>query len=98
MDVQEMLENNKLVITLGFSVFSFTNYLTRYIIPESACRTTQQRWKWRNVATSFIHSFITGIWSPLAFYQVTRTGSMFKIRFNTFINENKKNIGFNKTR
>lgn len=69
MDVQEMLENNKLVITLGFSVFSFTNYLTRYIIPESACRTTQQRWKWRNVATSFIHSFITGIWSPLAFYQ-----------------------------
>ena len=26
------------------------------------------RWKWRNVLTSFIHSFVTGVWAPLAFY------------------------------
>lgn len=92
-----MLENNKLVITLGFSVFSFTNYLTRFIIPESACRTTQQKWKWRNVATSFIHSFITALWSPLAFYQVTRTISP-NLKLGLIHLDHNKNIGFYKTR
>lgn len=27
------------------------------------------QWKWRNVATSLIHSIITGVWAPLVFYQ-----------------------------
>merc|ERR1711860_132190 len=26
-------------------------------------------WKWKNVATSLIHSFITGLWAPILFYQ-----------------------------
>jgi len=63
------LENNKLVVVLGVLVFSFTNYLTRFIVPASACKTVQQKWKWKNVATSLIHSFITGVWAPLLFYQ-----------------------------
>ena len=62
--------DTKLVVALGVAVFSFTNYLTRYLVPDTACKSLQQRWKWKNVATSLFHSFITGIWSPIAFYQV----------------------------
>lgn len=54
---------------LGLVTFSTTNFLTRLILPITAQQTRQQSWKWRNVATSLIHSVITGVWSPLAFYQ-----------------------------
>lgn len=63
------MEDKKLFIVVGFTVFSVTNYLTRFIVPASATKTKQQRWKWKNVATSLLHSFITGIWAPIAFYQ-----------------------------
>lgn len=56
-------------VCLGLATFTTTNFLTRFILPNSANQTKQQSWKWRNVATSLIHSVITGIWSPLAFYQ-----------------------------
>lgn len=69
--VSSWLENNKLVIVVGVAVFSITNYLTRLIVPASASNTFQQRWKWKNVATSLIHSFITGLWAPILFYQVS---------------------------
>jgi len=55
-------------IGLGLTTFTIVNFLTRFIIPKLASQTQQQRWKWRNVTTSLIHSLITGIWSPLAFY------------------------------
>ena len=58
------------VITIGFITFATVNFLTKYIVPPQASQTVQQRWKWRNVATSFLHSLITGIWAPLCFYQV----------------------------
>ena len=60
----------KTVIATGFLTFSAVNYLTRFVIPDSACQNPQQSWKWRNVATSFLHSLITGIWAPICFYQV----------------------------
>lgn len=60
---------NALYIGLGFTVFSLTNYLTKYVVPDSATNSFQQKWKWRNVATSLFHSIITGVWSPIAFYQ-----------------------------
>ena len=28
----------------------------------------QASWKWRNIATSLVHSTITAVWSPLGFY------------------------------
>ena len=28
----------------------------------------QAAWKWRNIATSLVHSAITAVWSPLGFY------------------------------
>ena len=58
------------VITLGFITFTTVNYLTKYLVPVQASQTVQQKWKWRNVATSFVHSLITGLWAPLCFYQV----------------------------
>ena len=61
----------KTVIATGFITFSTVNFLTRFVIPDSACQNPQQSWKWRNVATSFLHSLITGIWAPICFYQVT---------------------------
>jgi len=63
------MEDNKVFVVIGLSVFSATNYLTNFLVPDSANKTAQQRWKWKNVATSLFHSFITGIWAPLAFYQ-----------------------------
>ena len=58
------------VIALGFVTFTTINYLSKFVVPATACQTSQQKWKWRNVATSFIHSLITGVWAILCFYQV----------------------------
>jgi len=57
------------VVAAGFVTFALVNYLTKYVVPAEACQTSQQKWKWRNVATSFLHSLITGIWAPICFYQ-----------------------------
>ena len=70
MEDSENFCSHKTVISIGFITFSLVNYLTKFIVPVIACQTPQQRWKWRNVATSFIHSFITGVWAPICFYQV----------------------------
>jgi len=59
----------KTVIAAGFITFSLVNYITKFIIPSEACHNHQQRWKWRNVATSLVHSFITGVWAPICFFQ-----------------------------
>ena len=48
-------------VAAGVLFFSSVNYLTRYTVPTAATKTFQSRWKWRNVLTSFIHSFITGV-------------------------------------
>lgn len=72
MEVRRELEDGpdfRLVILLGFVAFSGSNYLAGFLVPESATKTDQQRWKWKNVATSLFHSVITGIWSPIVFYQ-----------------------------
>lgn len=63
------------VVAAGFVTFALVNYLTKYVVPAEACQTSQQKWKWRNVATSFLHSLITGIWAPICFYQVTAARS-----------------------
>jgi len=58
-----------LLIGVGVVVFTLVNWLTAYLVPSSACQTVQQKWKWRNVATSLVHSVITAVWAPVAFYQ-----------------------------
>lgn len=60
--------NYQTYIALSVVSFSLVNFLTRYAIPTCATNTFRQSWKWRNVATSLVHSFVTGIWAPLAFY------------------------------
>jgi len=67
--LEDLLMDDKLLILLGMFTFSLTNYFTRFLVPDSATKSFQQKWKWRNVATSLLHSIITGIWSPIAFYQ-----------------------------
>jgi len=67
-DMATELADSKVMIAIGFTLFSTVNYLTKFIIPVSATKTYQQKWKWRNVATSFVHSFITGVWSPVVLY------------------------------
>merc|ERR1719228_2187718 len=59
----------QLVIGIGSVTFAVVNSLTGLIVPEVACQTRQQKWKWRNVATSLVHSLVTGVWAPLSFYQ-----------------------------
>lgn len=61
--------NYMLVVGGGMATFALVNYVTGWLVPDMANKTFQQRWKWRNVATSLVHSIITGIWAPLAFYQ-----------------------------
>ena len=63
--------NYNLVIAVGFVTFATVNYLTKFVVPAQACQTAPQKWKWRNVATSLLHSLITGIWAPICFYQVS---------------------------
>lgn len=57
------------VVALGAATFATINYLTRWLLPASACGSVAQRWKWRNVATSLAHSLVSGCWAPTAFYQ-----------------------------
>ena len=54
----------------GAATFLLTNFLTGLLVPPTASQNPQQRWKWRNVATSLVHSVITGTWALAAFYQV----------------------------
>jgi len=68
----EGIENGcdyRIVVGLGFTTFALVNHLTGWVVPSKACQTQQQQWKWRNVATSLVHSAITGLWAPLTFYQ-----------------------------
>merc|ERR550539_2181633 len=53
----------------GAATFLLTNILTRLLVPPAASDNQQQRWKWRNVATSLVHSLITGLWALKAFYE-----------------------------
>ena len=54
----------------GTATFLLVNLLTGVLVPPAASSNQQQRWKWRNVATSLVHSVITGMWAVAAFYQV----------------------------
>ena len=76
--------SHQTVIGIGFLTFSLVNYVTRYVVPVVACQTPQQRWKWRNVATSFVHSFITGVWAPICFYQVLIDNTMCPKKMSQF--------------
>jgi hypothetical protein len=72
-------------IASGVLFFVAVNYLTRFAVPDGVAKNTQSRWKWRNVLTSFIHSFITGVWAPLAFYLEPSLGNDMIRGFNTSI-------------
>lgn len=37
----------------------------RLPVPEAACRNA---WKWRNISTSSVHSFITAVWAVMCFF------------------------------
>jgi hypothetical protein len=68
------MEDNKGVywpafVALGAGTFAIFNFLTRWLLPVSADGSITQRWKWRNVATSLLHSIISGAWAPFVFYQ-----------------------------
>lgn len=56
-----------LVIVGGAATFALVNTLSGQVVPPSANKTHQQKWKWRNVATSMVHSIITGIWAVSVF-------------------------------
>ena len=44
----------------------------KIFLPASADGSIAQRWKWRNVATSLLHSIVSGVWAPFVFYQVLK--------------------------
>ena len=73
-----------LVIAGGAATFALVNIVSGHLAPQSACNTLQQKWKWRNVATSLIHSIITGTWALAAFYKVSIETSKKKTLFNSF--------------
>lgn len=59
------MELSSVILTTGSSVgfFRLVNAgVNKLPMPESACRNA---WKWRNISTSFVHSFITAIWAVL---------------------------------
>ena len=62
-------------VATGSLTFALLNLATAALVPASASSSAQQRWKWRNVATSLVHSVITGSWALAAFYQVLELGT-----------------------
>jgi len=70
----DMVEDTKGVywpgfVALGAGTFAIFNFLTRWLLPASADGSIAQRWKWRNVATSLLHSIVSGAWAPFVFYE-----------------------------
>ncbi|XP_062275314.1 TLC domain-containing protein 2-like [Scomber scombrus] len=62
------MELSSVILTTGgsFGFFRLVNAgVSKLPMPESACRNA---WKWRNISTSFVHSFITAIWAVLCFF------------------------------
>ncbi|XP_032364616.1 TLC domain-containing protein 2 isoform X2 [Etheostoma spectabile] len=62
------MELSSVILTTGCSVgfFKLVNVVIKKLpMPESAYRNA---WKWRNISTSFMHSFITAIWAVLCFF------------------------------
>ncbi|XP_069545872.1 TLC domain-containing protein 2 [Brachyistius frenatus] len=62
------MELSSVILTTGGSVgfFRLVNAgVGKLPVPESACRNA---WKWRNISTSGVHSFITAIWGVLCFF------------------------------
>lgn len=48
-------------VALSFTLFICNNiWILPMLVPKSARTSQRQMWKWRNIANSFIHSFITG--------------------------------------
>ncbi|XP_034557282.1 TLC domain-containing protein 2 [Notolabrus celidotus] len=63
------MELSSVVLTTGGAagLFKLVNVgIGRLPMPESARRNA---WKWRNTATSFVHSLITAIWGLLCFFR-----------------------------
>ncbi|XP_072318818.1 TLC domain-containing protein 2 [Eucyclogobius newberryi] len=63
------MELSSVILTTGGSVafFRLVNAgIGQLPMPESARRNA---WKWRNIATSFVHSFVTAIWAVLCFFR-----------------------------
>ena len=71
-------------VATGSLTFALLNLATAALVPASASSSPQQRWKWRNVATSLVHSVITGTWALAAFYQVLLLGTGCSRRLNSY--------------
>lgn len=59
------MELGSVIVTTGVSVgfFRLVNVgASKLPAPESACR---NKWKWRNICASFVHSVITAVWAVL---------------------------------
>lgn len=62
------MELSSVILTTGssFGFFTLVNAaVSKLPMPDSARRNA---WKWRNIATSFVHSFITAVWAVLCFF------------------------------
>uniref|UniRef100_A0A0A9VU59 TLC domain-containing protein 2 n=1 Tax=Lygus hesperus TaxID=30085 RepID=A0A0A9VU59_LYGHE len=58
-----------LTVVASSLLFYVNNYwLMRFYTPEIVKSSAKREWKWRNIANSLIHSFITGIGACLCFY------------------------------
>ena len=55
---------------------------SKIFLPASADGSTAQRWKWRNVATSLLHSIVSGAWAPFVFYQVRQVNKNLRTNVN----------------
>ena len=66
-----MESNNFLIyVALGVAGFKLVNYMTTFLLPDRAKLSPQQRWKWRNVATSLVYSLVASVWTSTIIYQV----------------------------
>ncbi|XP_029965282.1 TLC domain-containing protein 2 [Salarias fasciatus] len=62
------MELSSVIITTVSSTGFFTlvnSGFGKLPVPEPARRNT---WKWRNISTSFVHSFITAVWAVMCFF------------------------------
>ncbi|KAL7642129.1 UNVERIFIED_CONTAM: hypothetical protein RMT77_006689 [Armadillidium vulgare] len=54
-------------IFVSFWIFFILNRTLNFILPKAVLKTDKEKWKWKNIMISLIHSVVAGLWAVICF-------------------------------
>ncbi|KAB7505850.1 TLC domain-containing protein 2 [Armadillidium nasatum] len=55
-------------IFVSFWIFFILNKSLTFVIPKAVLKTDKEKWKWKNIMISLIHSVVAGLWAVICFF------------------------------